>query len=258
MRRTPLIAILAPLAIAACDSGSEPRVPASIDIADEVDVLLVGQTWLLDILVLDEDGDPIQDPDLDFDSDDPSVATVNGDGVVTGVGEGLANITASAGGVSDEVALAFVDAGDDPCVSALAIGFDQPVRSSLQAGDCRLQDRSYLDFWFFELDETAVVEIRMVSTASGLGTTLWLFNETDPDRIAEDEGGPTAPLSEIEIELGPGIYFIAALGWPDQTGTYTLTVDGAVLVARAALRSGDRTVARPVRALPAAPATARR
>lgn len=251
MRRAFLFTVLLGLPVAACDSGSDPVLPASIQIADEVDVLLVGQTWLLDVTALDENGDPIEDAELAFESDNTAAATVDDQGRVTGVGEGLANISASAGAVSDEVAIGFVDLAD-PCTNAVAVGFDQPVRTSFQAGDCQLDDASFVDFWFFELEDSALVDVDMA--AVGVGTTLWLFNETDPEPITDDPGGENDPSATMEAELGPGFYIIAAAAWPGQTGTYTLTVDAtapAAVVAgtpRPGRDAGD--LKRPVRRMP--------
>ncbi len=82
------------------DLGAGAQV-ASLTIApDTVNVLAAGDVVQLTATALDADGAPLADAVIAWSSSDLSVATVSDSGVVTGVGQGSATITASSGGVA--------------------------------------------------------------------------------------------------------------------------------------------------------------
>lgn len=91
------------LALAACD-GSPTAVPdpqeISLSIPDQT--VVAGNSSQVSATVIEANGEVSTRP-LRWSSSDPLVATVNGTGVVTGVREGSAVITASLGGVSAEL-----------------------------------------------------------------------------------------------------------------------------------------------------------
>lgn len=77
-----------------------PSAPISdVTVSPSVDTLDVGQTVQLSATVLDADGSPVERT-LSWSSSDDAVATVDGTGLVTGRGEGGAQITATTDGVS--------------------------------------------------------------------------------------------------------------------------------------------------------------
>lgn len=223
----------------ACDSGEpDPPTPVSIELTADVDVLPAGQTAVLDVVVRDEEGDSIPNPNVQFESSNTGIATVDGEGIVTGEGEGGVTITATAGTVSDEVSIAIVEF-QDPCTEALRVIPGEPVRSSLQQGDCTFEsDGSFFDLWFFDLTEAASVTIEM--TSDEVDSYLILLDETST--IAETDGGGSGEDARIDASLEAGRYFIAAATWPGESGAYTLSVDVALAAmagtASAALRSG--------------------
>ncbi|MGH7579456.1 MAG: alpha/beta hydrolase fold domain-containing protein [Gemmatimonadales bacterium] len=75
-----------------------PPVPASVTVTPAMSGLLVGQTATLTATVLDAEGSPIPDAAVTWSSSDPSVAGVDGAGVVTALAPGSASITAATDG----------------------------------------------------------------------------------------------------------------------------------------------------------------
>lgn len=247
-RTAALLTLLA--APIACDSGTEPGpAPAAIDLTARVDVLPTGQTFPLEVLVQDADGSPITSANVEYSSSNNAIATVNGSGVVTGMGEGEVTITATAGAVSDQVSL-FIVHFDDPCAEALRIAVGESVRASLQAGDCTdiVTDGSFVDLWFFELTQRTAVTLDLSS--ADFNAYLWLDRLENDSlvSVAEDDDSGTGTDARIEATLDPGTYFILANNYPDADGVYTLSVTTAA-AADPALRGV--TVDR-VRALPEA------
>ncbi len=94
------------------------QVPAgiSIDVDAEATTLTeVGQTLQLMVTVSDANDAPISEPAVMWTSSDVAVVTVDGDGLVTAVGNGMADVEATAGDVSDMVSITvmvMVDEGD--------------------------------------------------------------------------------------------------------------------------------------------------
>lgn len=217
----PVAALLA--TAIACDSGADLPVAAAIELSADVDVLPTGQTTNLDVVVRDANGNPITNPGVSFESSSQSVATVSSAGVVTGVADGVVTITATAGTVSDAVSIAIVEMGN-PCETALAIQVGEPVRASLQPGDCEeiTNDGSFVDLWFFDLAQPASVTIRM--TSDEFNTYLWLVDDQGVD-VGEDDDSGGGTDAEIRADLAAGTYFILANNWPaDAWGAYTLSV----------------------------------
>ena len=84
------------------------QVPANISIevdAETTTLTEIGQTLQLMVSVSDANDEPIAEPDVTWTSSDESVATVDEDGLVEAVGDGMAEITAESGDVSDKVSI---------------------------------------------------------------------------------------------------------------------------------------------------------
>ena len=91
------------LAVAACggSGGSDPQVPAEITLnSTNVTLDAVGQSVQLTASVLDENGDPLPDAPVAWESDDPTIVAVSATGLLIGQGPGTAVVTATAGDVS--------------------------------------------------------------------------------------------------------------------------------------------------------------
>jgi len=106
-RRMLVLALSGVLALAACDSSTEPppaAIPAEIEVTPaEVTLEELGATAELEVAVYDEDGILITNAEVEFTSSDEEVATVDEDGLVTAEGEGTATVTATSGEVSADV-----------------------------------------------------------------------------------------------------------------------------------------------------------
>jgi hypothetical protein len=95
------------LAVAACGgSGSDPAVPTEITLSStDVTLAGVGQNVQLTASVLDQDGDPIPDPPVEWGSGDPAIVTVSGTGLLIAQGPGTAEVTATAGEATTSAAI---------------------------------------------------------------------------------------------------------------------------------------------------------
>ncbi|MDE2846703.1 MAG: Ig-like domain-containing protein [Gemmatimonadota bacterium] len=84
------------------------QVPANISIevdAEATTLTEIGQTLQLMASVSDSNDVPIAEPDVKWRSSDEAVATVDEDGLVEAVGDGMAEVTATSGEVSDKVSI---------------------------------------------------------------------------------------------------------------------------------------------------------
>jgi len=94
--------------IGAC-GGTDPRIPTSVSLsATTVSFTALGQTQQLLPSVIDQDGKPLADPNVSWGSSNNSVASVSPSGVVTAVGEGTAEVTATSGAVTATAQVAVV------------------------------------------------------------------------------------------------------------------------------------------------------
>ncbi|MBA3894885.1 MAG: Ig-like domain-containing protein [Gemmatimonadales bacterium] len=90
------------LAATGCGGGgSDPDVPTEITLsATDVTMAAVGQNVQLTATVLDQDGNPIPDAPVEWESGDPTVVTVSATGLLLALKPGTAEVTAAAGAAS--------------------------------------------------------------------------------------------------------------------------------------------------------------
>ncbi|MBX6333178.1 MAG: Ig domain-containing protein [Gemmatimonadaceae bacterium] len=101
--RALTLVLFLPAAIAAAcssDSISASSVVASVNISPSADTVTIGATTTLTVTVEGADGKPLSGSQVFWNTEDPSIATVSSDGVVTGVAPGSVRIAASAAGKS--------------------------------------------------------------------------------------------------------------------------------------------------------------
>jgi hypothetical protein len=119
------------LALNACERSPtvQEEDVATVQLMPDERVLAVGETLQLDAVVRDEGGEEPSEErmgDLGWSSDNASVATVSGAGVVTGVAPGTANIRAEIEGVSGTVRVTVAAAPSAACAPSalrqLAVG----------------------------------------------------------------------------------------------------------------------------------------
>jgi hypothetical protein len=103
MHRRTLVVLAAAVILGACDSGTEPRVPASVQVDQPSLSLAVGQSATVEAVILDQHGRAYDVPPPDFaitwTSTNAAVASVV-DGVITGNQGGQATIRAQAGALA--------------------------------------------------------------------------------------------------------------------------------------------------------------
>ncbi|HEU4457403.1 MAG TPA: Ig-like domain-containing protein [Longimicrobium sp.] len=127
IKRPLALAAAAALLLAACDRNpAQPAAAvATVALAPDERVLAVGELLALEATVRDTRGGEPSDPELEWSSDAPAVASVDANGVVTGVAPGTASIRATAGGKSGSVQVV-VAAAPAACVPGggrtLAVG----------------------------------------------------------------------------------------------------------------------------------------
>lgn len=88
------------------------QVPANISIdvdAEATTLTEIGQTLQLMVSVSDANDEPIAEPTVTWMSSDPMVVTVDEDGLVEAVGNGMADVMAASGDVSDMVSITVMD-----------------------------------------------------------------------------------------------------------------------------------------------------
>jgi hypothetical protein len=90
------------LAAAACSGGgSDPAIPTEISLnSTDVTLTAAGQSVQLTATVLDQDGDPIPEAAVVWESGDPSIVTVSATGLLIAQTPGTADVTATAGEVA--------------------------------------------------------------------------------------------------------------------------------------------------------------
>jgi hypothetical protein len=125
-----IVFFLAAAALAACDGPTEGTAGiASVQLSPEDRTLAVNETLTLTVVVRDvKGGEPDADrrAKVEFASDNPAVATVSGDGMVTGKSPGSATITATLDGKSGAVVVMVAAApaacGEGGAVRSLGVG----------------------------------------------------------------------------------------------------------------------------------------
>jgi hypothetical protein len=91
------------LVVAACNGeGSDPHVPTEISLSStDVTLAAVGQNLQLTATVLDQNGNPIEDAPVAWESGDEAIVTVSAGGLLIAQGPGTAEVTATAGEATD-------------------------------------------------------------------------------------------------------------------------------------------------------------
>jgi hypothetical protein len=87
------------LVVAACNGGgSDPHVPTEISLSStDVTLAAVGQNQQLTATVLDQNGNPIPEAPVAWESGDAAIVTVSGTGLLIAQGPGTAEVTATTG-----------------------------------------------------------------------------------------------------------------------------------------------------------------
>lgn len=211
-----------------------PEPIASIAVAPTNDTLLVGETVTLTATLRNASNTVVTGRTVTWASTSPNIATVSGTGLVTGVSDGTATVTASADGKSATATIRVLS----PCSTGLAapIAVGQTINGTLATTDCKLTDDTYADGYAIQVATATNVQIDMTASFDTYLVLLELqsngslvqrsFNDDlDPDDPA-DPADPVNTNSRIAFTLVAGAqYFILANSFdPNIFGDYTLKV----------------------------------
>ncbi len=118
--------------------------------------------------------------------------------------------------------------GENPCETAAPISFGQTVNGQLSSTDCRLDDNSYADFYYFNGTQGQQVTVAMNSTA--FDTYLGLANETGTFVVEDDDGGGGTNSRIVATLPQTGLYIILANSvFANQFGNYSVSLNGSTV-----------------------------
>lgn len=182
--------------------------PAEVLVSPEAETLLsFGEELQLSAEALDANGHMIEGADFTWSSDDESVATVDGAGVVTAVGNGAATVEASAAEVAGASEITVEQRVAQLTVSpgaAILAGLGDTVRFQAEAADAFGNVIEGVEFTWSSNDESiATVDPAGLVTATGNG-------------IAEVEAATemlaVAAIVRVELHRRPLLEFFEAMG----------------------------------------------
>jgi hypothetical protein len=104
-----------------------------------------------------------------------------------------------------------------------AISCGQTVSGTLTRKDCELSDGSFADFWEFEGVHGQPISVTMISKQ--LDTYLILFDPISEAVEHSDNGGGGTNARIASTLSSTGSWAIGANAAPDETGSYTLTLN---------------------------------
>ena len=226
----------------ACGSSSEPPAPvATVQLSPGDDTVRVGETTQLSATLLDASGSILSGRTVTWTSGSPTVASVSQSGLVTGVLDGTAMITAASENKTGTASIRVFG----PCSTAIApvVAVGQTINGSLATTDCRLNDGTFADGYGIVVTSRTNVQIDMTGSfdtflvlLEHLSNGELLFRASNDDVDPDDPADPNDPVdtnSRITFALEPNVqYFILANSFDQNiTGNYQLKVAAAAFVA---------------------------
>ncbi|CAA9356062.1 MAG: hypothetical protein AVDCRST_MAG89-3440 [uncultured Gemmatimonadetes bacterium] len=220
LRNTALPVLAALLTLAACDGGTKATPVDSVIIGADDSKIVVGDTLQLTATAYDDEGDEVTGRDVEWSVSNKAIATIDDNGLLTGVAAGAVIVTAEIGGESDSQAFTVVNPFGDCPIANHTLG--STTTGTLVSGDCQFADGTLVDLYRFTVPTTRSVTIIMRSTA--VDSYLYLASPLGDD-IAQADGGdsPGGKDARMLVTLNPGTYIIAANSRNPGTGQYTLT-----------------------------------
>jgi hypothetical protein len=193
---------------------------ASITLDPESAEIMQGETVQLTATLRDADDQILTGRTITWGTSASSVATV-ASGAVTGVGGGVAQISATSGAVTAYAEVTVVD----PCdVPAGTISVGETVTGTLTESSCFVEEW-YHDLWLIELAAETDLVIDLVSTEFD---AYLLLTDEEWELIDEDDDSGGDFNARLEVTLEAGTYIIWATTYaPEAVGDYELTVTAA-------------------------------
>ena len=229
--RNSLSALLSLLVLTGCGGNDTPPPPPPVAVQSVLvspgdGTVAPGATLQLTAQPRDVSGNAITGRSVTWVSQQPTIATVDGNGIVTGVGRGTATINATADGRTGTATVVVAVPPGQRCDATQPITVGQTVTSSITTLNCQLADTSYADKWVLTLAQPTAVRIGMTSTA--VDSYLLLQNGVTGAVVAENDDGFGRQNSRIEQTLPAGRYVIVATTFEaNDFGDYTLSVTPA-------------------------------
>ena len=210
--------------------------------------LQLGETLQLSVEALDENGQAVAGVEFSWESSNPSVATVDATGLVTGVAEGTATITASAGDVQATVEITVVSAMQpvvsvevSPSAETIAIGTTRQL--SAEAFDENGQAVAGVEF-SWESGDAAVATVNASGLVTGVAegsATIFASAGSVQGRAAITVVSVTQPV--VSVQVSPSAETIA-IGTTVQLSAEAFDGNGDVVAGvEFSWESGDAAVA---------------
>lgn len=196
-----------------------PRATSVVVSPDSLTFSSLGATEQLTATVRDQNNQTMSTATVTWQSSNPSVATVDGTGLVTSVADGSATITATAGSASGSAMVTVADACN--AIPDTATLGSNP--GELSTTDCQLDSGNFVDFYTLELANDATLQIDL--TSGDFDAFLTLFDD-QANNIASDDDSGGSLNSRIVIDLQHGTY---VLGVTSVTAVVTATTGSYVL-----------------------------
>jgi hypothetical protein len=238
--RLGVAAVLAILTLA-CGSSSEPPPPvATIQLSPGDDTVRIGDATQLSATLMDASGEILSGRTVTWTSGSPDVASVTQTGLVTGVTEGTATITATSETKTGTASIRVFDRCSTAIAPVIAVG--QTINGALATTDCKLIDDTYADGYAIMVAAATNVQIDMTASFDTYLSLIEFVNNFPVEHAVNDDIDPDDPAdpndpfntnSRITFTLQPNVqYYILANSFDQNvTGNYTLKVAAAAFVA---------------------------
>ena len=225
-----------------------PVAVASVEVLPSAETIAVGAPLQLAAEAFDADGQAVAGAEFSWESSQTSVATVDASGLVTGVGEGTATITASSGSAQGTATITVVSVPEPvasvevlPSAETIAVG--APLQLAAEAFDADGQAVAGAEF-SWESSQTSVATV----DASGLVTGVGEGTATITASSGSAQGTATITVVSVpepvaSVEVLPSAETIA-VGAPLQLAAEAFDADGqAVAGAEFSWESSQTSVA---------------
>ena len=223
-----------------------PDVPVSVRVSPSSGSVTVGGTLSLSAQAFDAKGRVVADARFSWSSRDESVATVNASGLVTGVAEGTATITASTGGVSGSATVSVsapavpVSVTVSPSTGSVAVG--ATLNLSAQALDANGRAVAGAQFSWSSSDES-VATVDASGLVTGLAEGAGTITATTDGVSGSADISVFVPTVPVSVTVSPSTGSVA-VGATLSLSAQAFDANGRV-VARAQFSwsSSDQSVA---------------
>ena len=180
------------------------QVPAAIVIevdAEATTLTEIDQTLQLMASVSDANDHPIADPDVTWSSGDESVATVDEDGLVTAVSNGMADITATSGDVSQNVTITVMTPSPDrETLIAIYNATDGPNWTQQENWLSEAPISTWYGITTNDIDRVTKIDLTGVGMAGPFPAELGQLAYLDSLDVAANDLTGSIPVELVQLE----------------------------------------------------------